>query len=218
MTKKLSKILRFLILVPHRDTVKILRDYCRALFSAGFPGAFSFPVAVPLALLSRPCTGEELKGIARALRHASLAGERRGKIQGGAAGLVPFPDIPGGGLLAGFSFFGPVLDLPVPELDLPGLIYSFPAMVLNTALVKEPPLIRGPAPSMGAFSFRAAAAANMVIRPLDGQEPPDGDPYSLEWKIGRLRWLPAEKTFDGPRSGSDNTPGGGPHGELLPDQ
>lgn len=193
-----SEILRFLILVPHRDTVKILGDYRRLLFGAGFPGAFSFPTAAPLALVSRPCTGEELKGIARTLRQASLARGRGGKIQGGAPELIPFPNIPGGRVLSGFSFFGPALDLPVPELSLPGLIYPFPALVLNTALVEGAPLIREPAPPMGAFSFRAAAAANMVIRPLDGAGTAGGDPYSMEWKIGRLSWLPAKKIVRAP--------------------
>ncbi|MFP3090995.1 hypothetical protein LQZ21_11790 [Treponema sp. TIM-1] len=195
MSQTLPEILRFLVLVPHRETVKILRDYSRGLFAAGFPGAFSFPTAVPLALVSRPYTGEELQGIARMLRQASLAGGRGGKIPAGPPEPVPVPDIPGGRFLSGCSFFGPVLDLPVPELSLPGLIYPFPALVLTTALAArgDPPLIREPAPPLGAFSFRAAATANMVIRPLDGRGASNADPYSLEWKIGRLRWLPAEK-------------------------
>lgn len=193
MTQTSPEILRFLILVPHRDTVKILRDYRRLLFRAGFPGAFSFPTAAPLALLSRPCTGEELKGIARTLRQSSLAGGREGKIQGGPPELIPFPDVPGGGVLSGFSFFGPGLNLPVPELSLPGLVYPFPALVLTTSLVGKGghPLIRESVPPIRPFSFGAAAAANMVIRPLDGQGDSGGDAYSMEWKIGRLSWLPA---------------------------
>jgi hypothetical protein len=201
VSQTLPEILRFLILVPHRDTVKLLREYRRRLFGAVFPGAFSFPIVVPLALLSRPCTGEELKGIARTLRQTTLTGEGRGKIAGGALRALPFPHEGGGRFLSDCSFFGPALDLPMPELLLPGLLYPFPAAVLVAALVEgEGAEFGEKAPPLGAFSFRTAAAANMVIRPL--VEQPDGrttndrgavraDPYSLEWKIGRLSWLPA---------------------------
>jgi hypothetical protein len=182
--------LRLLVLVPHRDTVKLLRDYSRRLFGAGFSGAFSFPAAAPLALLSRPGTGEELKGAARTLRRTVLAGGREGKIQAGAAAALPFPDIPGAGALSGVSFFGPALDLAAPDLSLPGLIYPFPALVLCAALVEGgDPRIREPAPLMEACSFRAAAVANMVFRPLDGRGFSGG-----EWKIGRLSWLPRADT------------------------
>jgi hypothetical protein len=204
-----ADILRFLVLVPHRDTVKILREYSRLLFKAGFFGAFSFPSVVPLALLSRPCTGEELTELARTLRQAVCAGGREGKFRAGEPGTVPFPDIPGETFLSGCSFFGPVLDLPAPDWSLPGLI-PFPVLVLTTALVggtgpaEEGRAVREPAPPINGFFFRAAAAANMALRPLDNQDSSGLDPYSLEWKIGRLRWLPAMKRKTG------ESPGGTP--------
>jgi hypothetical protein len=198
MSQSQPEILRFLILVPHRDTVKILGEYCRLLFKAGFLGAFSFPAAVPLALLSRPCTDGELKEIAHRLRQSTLVGGREGKIQAGPPDLVPFPHIPGGRVFSGFSFFGPGLDLPVPELSLPGLIYPFPALVLTAALAAgDCSLLREYAPPLKAFFFRAAAVANIVIRPLDdGRGASGGDIYSLEWKIGRLSWLPRKKSLE----------------------
>jgi hypothetical protein len=189
--KSLSEILRFLVLVPHRDTVKLLRGYSRLLFRAGVIGAFSFPAVAPLALVSRPCTGEELMEVARALRQASLAGERGGKFTGGAPTAVPFPDIAEG--LSGLSVFGPVLDPTLsdpalPDMALPGLVYPFPALILCTALVAGG---NYPLPP-GAFSFRAAAVANMVLRPLDIS---GKDVYSFEWRIGRLRWLPGIRSI-----------------------
>jgi hypothetical protein len=55
-----------------------------------------------------------------------------------------------------------------------------------------------PFPPAPALSFRAAAVANMILRPLPGE---DGDenaeiPFggsSFEWKIGERVWLPAYK-------------------------
>jgi hypothetical protein len=183
--KPLSEMLRFLVLVPHRDTVRLLRGYSRLLFGAGFPGAFSFPAAAPLALLSRPCTGEELKGVARTLRQTVLAGGRGGKFTGSVPAAVPFPG--SAGALSGLSFFGPALDLALPDLALPALVYPFPRLVLCAALTEG-----GDCPlSPGAISFRAAAVANMVLRPLDGR---DSGVYSLEWRIGRLRWLPGQSS------------------------
>jgi hypothetical protein len=41
----------------------------------------------------------------------------------------------------------------------------------------------------GSVSFRAAAAANMCFRPLDGE-------FSFEWKLGRLFWLPRKDTAE----------------------
>jgi hypothetical protein len=147
-------------------------DYRQALFRAGFWGAYSFPIAAPIAQVSRPLEREVLKRIAMSVRQGT-----DGKIRTGAGGLVS-----GGGL----TLFGPVLDLPLPALPSDAVLYRFPSLVLCAALVKGPvPLITQEPPSL---CFRAAMLANLLLRPL----PAPCGTYSFEWKIGVPVWLPKE--------------------------
>jgi hypothetical protein len=176
-------ILRFAALLPHRDCGRLVSAYNRALFVRGFPGAYAFPAAAPLALCSRPLSPEELKALAAALREAAREGGGRILSRGLLRGDCP-----------GFSFLGLELSLRLP----PGFpwpeaaVYPFPVPALCAAVLKpgEP---AGESAGAAAFtgglpplSFRAAAVANLVLRPL-----PSGEPgYSFAWETGRLRWLP----------------------------
>jgi hypothetical protein len=182
--------LHFAILVPHPDSAASLRGQSRFLFAAGLNGAWSFPLAAPLALLKRPLGEGELRDLAAALREATLP--RGGKIGLGKHLLVPCP---------GFhSFFGPALDLEPPPLPSPAVVHAFPALVLCVALaaLAEEPLvgrIRDLPPANPGF-FRAAMAANLSIRPLEGAFPASSVPaaannYSFEWRLGKPRWLPS---------------------------
>ncbi|MDR3160379.1 MAG: hypothetical protein LBU28_02055 [Spirochaetaceae bacterium] len=184
--------LRFVILLPHRDTGKILRDYRRRLFASGFPGAFSFPAAAPLALVSRPFTAEELRDLARGLRRSGTEAGRDGTFTAGPPGALPFPRE--ASAFAGLSLFGPTLDPPPPDAAaFPACRSPFPALILCASLVPggEGDLLRekAPPPRPGALSFRAAAVANLVIRPLEAPGPEPA--YSFEWKTGRPYWLPS---------------------------
>ena len=170
---------RFVVLIPHRDAAAPLRALNRALFAAGFTGAFAFPAVAPAALVSRPFTGQDLRSLARTLRELSLRDGRDGTIRSGAMGSVSCP------AASGLTFYGPLLDLPVPE-PFPGEApLRFPSLVLCAALIRpgEKPGIN---PGAASFSFRAAAVANMILRPLASGSYP-----SFEWKIGSPRWLPS---------------------------
>jgi hypothetical protein len=185
----------FVLLIPHRDMAGPLRALSRFLFSAGIPGAWSFPPAAPLAQVLRPLSPGELQSLASELRFAALrnAALSHGKISLGKPALVPCPLF--------HSFFGPVLDLPPPPLPYPGLLYPFPSLVLCTALVApgdEAALetIRDIPPVNPAF-FRAAMVANLTIKPL--LDPSERCAYPLEnysfiWRIGKPRWLPSPRT------------------------
>jgi hypothetical protein len=173
---------RFLVLIPHRDAGRVLREYRRRLFAAGFWGAWSFPGLVPLAPLSRPLPEGELKTLARRFREASLEGGRGGWFRFGRAEALPLPGQAPGGL----SLYGPLLDLSLPA--------AFPRLVLAAALVKGDPAAlpaalpaAPPMPEPPPLAFRAAAVANMVLRPLPGG---DRD-FSFEWRLGKPVWLPA---------------------------
>ncbi|GHV94332.1 hypothetical protein AGMMS50293_06520 [Spirochaetia bacterium] len=197
--------LTLLVLVPHRDARLLLRRWSGTLFSAGCPGAWSFPWAAPLALLSRPLSVGELKHCAHILREESLTAGKNGKIKTGPAAFAAFPQ----GSLPGedAAIFGPVLNLEIPDSSFTAnaaakIIHRFSLPTLGAALVRysgdasaaaaRNAAVGGadfpPAPQL---SFRAAALANMSYRPLfsiEGAMPDSA--YSFEWRISELHWLP----------------------------
>ena len=183
-------VLHFAVLIPHRDSLKPLRILSRRLFAAGFPGAFSFPQAAPLALLSRPLSRRELGDLAAALRESSA--DRGGVITAGPtapASLPPAVQFRNEGPdPREFSLWGPRLDLAVPAA-IPGAIYSFPFPVLCAALVRggmDADSMDAAVEGLFPLRFKAAAAANMSFMALESGEPG----YSFTWKIGEPRWLP----------------------------
>jgi len=66
--ERVKEVSRFVILIPHRDALKPFDAYRSRLFSAGFNGAYSFPLAAPLAAVSRPFSRQELKELAANIR------------------------------------------------------------------------------------------------------------------------------------------------------
>jgi len=187
--KQQKKADRFIILIPHRDVLVPLDDYKAKLFAAGFPGAWSFPAAAPLALVSHPFSRDELKELAGNIRNLTRAAD--GKIQSSRTALVPCPGSFGPAM---GSFFGLRLNFGAGEEQLKSLVPRSAAgkvlqilspPVLCAALVEGSEENNVTAP---ALSFRAAALANLVIRPLNyGKE----EPYlSYKWKISPPVWLP----------------------------
>jgi hypothetical protein len=178
------------VLVPHRDCLPLLEGYRRALFAAGLQGAWSFPSVAPLALLRAPVPAKTLKALAAELRR--LLGGR--KILSGPAGECTVPENTGAG--PGLRLFGPLLDLPgLPPAEEMLLLWEKPVLV--SAVLAPPegvPDQRIPPPVL---SFRAAALANLVLKPA----PCGGGGYSFAWERGPLFWLP--KTA--------------PHGHSAPD-
>jgi hypothetical protein len=193
--------LRFVVLLPHRDTQGFLRDYRRRLFAAGVDGAYSFPPAAPLALVSRPCRPGELRALAFSLRGLTLAEGGGGRIRAAGGAAVECPGDPGGPD-QGFALWGLSLrtGLPLnagPLLPPDALVFPFPAPVLCAALLGR----AGPGnpgrdiaeavPLPPAFFFRAASVANLIWSPLTGETGTrPGRDYSRTWKTGKPCWLP----------------------------
>jgi hypothetical protein len=175
------KLLRFTVLIPHRDNNRILGDYRRSLFGAGLAGAYSFPAVTPLAVVSRLLSIGELKECALALRKLSLP--KDGKISAVSTEIMPCPGGPA-------DFFGLLLDLPLRgfKFENPKVLYRFPKAVLCAALLERGGAAALPdsLPQAPQISFRAAMLANLQIRPL----PEGAGPYSLEWKLSSQVWLP----------------------------
>lgn len=193
-------IFRFVVLVPHRDSSRLVEACRSSLFAAGFYGAWSFPAAAPLARLTRPLTPPELKALAASIRQTALNNGQAGKITAGEPAEAECPCLADYAALdAGIAprFWGPALNLPIPggpELRPREAPVYFPMdrVILCAALIPDgPPSASGPystgaVPALPAVSFRAAAVANLTVRPL-----PCGAPgCSFRWRLGRLYWLP----------------------------
>jgi hypothetical protein len=195
-------LLRFAVLVPHRDIRPALRAYRRRLFAAGIRGAYSFPPVVPLARLTRPLREPELKALAAALRALSLeAGPAFLTNAGGGPVTGSFHNANGSFSL---SFWGLPLNIPAPPLPSPAQAPSFspgllpfPQMALCAAvagpeLEAEREILRTlDAPPD--LRFHAAATANLAIK-FYGGTVEDGEKtlpgLSSRWIIGKPCWLP----------------------------
>jgi hypothetical protein len=104
--------------------------------------------------------------------------------------VLPFPEL--ADAYADLAFFGPTLDIRLPEPLLAGsaaLVHAFPHPVLASAIVRNAP---SGLPQPPEIPFRAAAVANMIYRPIPGGAVP-----SFEWQIGELHWLPAVRNKKG---------------------
>jgi len=194
----------FLVLVPHNEIRDILRKNREKIFKEAFrEAAYDFPFAAPVASLSQPLSGGELKHIARLLR----------EITGGAkfnavdCSYAVFPSSPDN-----MKLFGPKLDLILPPCALGTAAEKiksiFSPVVIGACLTPEifEPPVRGSysrLTSSPEISFRAAAVANMYWQPcrLKGEK-------CFKWKIDRLFWLPkkpvlgklAAEQFDKPEA------------------
>jgi hypothetical protein len=185
----------FVILIPNRDTEKLLDEYHAALFAKGFCGAYSFPSAAPLAEISSPFIRDELKELAGNIRKLTAAhdGKISGAETGANAGFVEYSF--GKYSFADYLFFGLLLNLPAAEELFPKtakekIIRFFSPPVLCAALVHPG---ENPLPKEGpSLSFRAAALANLTIRSLSGIAG-EALAFSFEWEIGPSVWLPVYK-------------------------
>ena len=186
--------IRLLVLVPHRDSRLPLRAWSASLFAAGLPGAWSFPWVAPLAVLHRPLPSEQLTSLAHAMRqHVNQSG---GKIIAGAPSCfaqVPAA-IPANEQNESLSVFGPELNLALPDSFFSpaadALNCSLSPLVLGSALHSPLSPVAHPPPTV---FFRAAALANMSLRPLHADEEQQNG-FSFEWEIGKLHWLPKAVT------------------------
>jgi len=176
----------FLALVPHRDCLPALEAYRRGLFAAGFDGAWSFPAVAPLALLGRPLDVGELKTASAEIR--LLLGDM----------AISSPEQ---GLRDGwgeFRLFGPMLDMPLPDLPGDAVLQRWERPVLAPAILASgddaEPLIKAVSGSTWTASFRAAALANLSLTPVPqettGEFASFEADYSFIWELGPLHWLP----------------------------
>jgi hypothetical protein len=177
-----AKSEQFLVLVPHRDTRLVLRNYSKTLLKAGFTGAYRFPWAAPLALLSRPLNPQDLKSISNAIRKSAIAG----KFNAEEAKTIPFPFGENDGFL-----YGPRLDLSLPpDFSINGISHFYTTTVIGACLLQDGKNTDA-LPCPPKLSFSAAAVANMVWQPVSiSSEDAKSEAFGYKWKIGKLCWLP----------------------------
>jgi len=206
---------RFLVLVPHPEIRQKIRAWSERLYSAGLWGAWSFPHAAPLALLSRALNPAELKRCASLLRTENPgSGNSTGNCT--IRSLAPARSALNGDV----DIFGLELDIHTERLEqslaVGKILRRLSPPVLGAALVPKTCDECPPSPTFTAQAhtgahrndvspmvehprlvFSAAALANMSFEPLPSSSPHAGRNYSFRWKIGRLYWLPSAKRHSG---------------------
>jgi hypothetical protein len=190
-----GRALRLAVLIPHRDCRRLLRLRSAGLFASGLWGAWSFPQAAPLALLSAPLGAGELRELAWNLRRRGPGKERGGMLRPGPPAILRLapPEAP-----FRLCLYGPALDFRAEAGDFgagAGKLRALLPPLLGCAVledsgagVPEDPKMEIPAVP----GFRAAAVANMRFRPMGAGG------LSFSWKIGELRWLPSPRETRGP--------------------
>ena len=202
--KRHKEVSRFIILVPHRDALKGAEDYKRRLFAAGFPGAYSFPLAASLASVSKPFSHDELKALAKTIR--ALTSKTDGKISGGGTVLRNIATEQTAEYLTAKYFLGVPLDIFMeenlfPESAKEKIISVVSPPLLCTAVLdckeyeeKKAGRASDAWQQAPEISFRSAFVANLAVRPL-----PSGDArYSFEWRMGTEVWLAKHRAIDAP--------------------
>jgi hypothetical protein len=180
-----AKTKQFLVLVPHRDTRLVLKNYSKTLLKKGFSGAYCFPWAAPLALLSRPLNPQDLKNIAHAIRKSAI----KGKFNAEEAKTIPFPLGEKDGFL-----YGPSLDLSLPpDFSINGISHFYTKIVIGACLLQDDKNT-GALPCPPKLAFSAAAVANMVWQPVSiSAEDTEQTALGYKWKTGKLFWLPKKQ-------------------------
>jgi hypothetical protein len=208
VTKEKTCSAFFLALVPHRDVLCKINPIKESLFNSGAFYAYSFPVAVPLAILKTPLKSEALKALAKDARDMASLESQRGffSTEGGATAHLSH---------AGLSIFGLCLSKPSREDFL--LLFEKHGINENVktcispfvlALSLESPvkpsiessiespiessIFQSALPLLKKISFRAAALANMrfSLRPCKSGSSAS---FFTEWEISALHWLPSIK-------------------------
>jgi hypothetical protein len=180
-----EKTKQFLVLVPHRDTRLVLKNYSKALLKAGFTGAYYFPWVAPIAPLSSPLNPQDLKNIAHVFRKSAI----NGKFNTEEGKTIPFPLGKKDELL-----YGPRLDLSLPhDFSIDEISHFYTTIVIGACFLQDVKNTDAlPCPPKLAFS--AAAVANMACQPVSiTAQDTKSDAFGYKWKIGKLFWLPKKQ-------------------------
>ncbi|MFQ3547442.1 MAG: hypothetical protein SNJ56_03820 [Termitinemataceae bacterium] len=185
---------RWLVLLPHRDSLKQVQDCKSRAWVHGLPGFRSLPPLVYIASVPAPLPHSILKLLASDIRRQSSSAHSGGWIQSSEAVIRHIPGFPP---LAGLSLSVRLLQHNLSPEILPWL--TDPVVSGPSSFEITPFLVLGPLPSpaeaaqfqslaserLPLVKFRQAALANMAIVPLASSAPG----YSYLWEIGKPSWM-----------------------------
>ena len=180
-TKK--NTLNLLVLVPHRDIRVKLEKSAKILIKNGLSNIYSFPLAAPLAALSKPLSADELKAFAVCLRNIT----KNDKFTSEEMGAIELSTSNDDMLL-----HGPKLKFNLPQnvFDSLKITLPFSSSVIGvylTSKANKQQISDNPASALLCedIAFRAAAVANMCWQPIKKD-----NEICFKWKIDKLFWLP----------------------------
>lgn len=190
MYSKNTAIHRWLVLIPHRDSLKPIHELQRRLWQSGMYGARLLPPLVYIDRVDQPVSGVHCQIIAQQFRQESLlaheAGEK-GYIDGMSLDLY---NLPGTSTVLGLA-----LSLHKPSFTLqdePDVLIPKPGQAAETFLVIALEadegvleLARKLYQETGPFRFRQGAVANLAFYLHEN----GNSSISCRWELGKPHWM-----------------------------
>lgn len=194
-----DNIHRWLVLVPHRDSLGPIQELKRRLWQSGIGGVKLLPSLALIGPVEEPAQPGNLKGLAQLIRKKSIEQNKEAYIDGGTLGLYSLP----GGLVAlGFPLLPQISDnLYLDPTQNPGEFaasahtygkfapYQGPSPLFILALHgdnKTLDLAQKLQQELPPFRFRQGAVANFAFTYSGG----DGTAaIRIRWEVGKPYWM-----------------------------
>lgn len=187
MYSKNTAIHRWLVLIPHRDSLKPIHELQRRLWQSGVTGGRLLPPLVYVDTVDKPIRSDQCKVLAQELRQRSQERKEDGYIDGMSLGLY---NLPGSITALGLS-----LSLHKPNLilqDKPDVITAKPEQAAEPFLVIALEagegvleLARKLYQETGPFRFRQGAVANLAFSLQEN----GNSSISCRWELGKPYWM-----------------------------
>ncbi|MCA1950642.1 MAG: hypothetical protein LDL24_08720 [Treponema sp.] len=182
-----DNIHRWLVLVPHRDSLGPIQELKRRLWHAGMGGVKLLPSLAFIAPVEEPAQPDHLKALARLIREKSK--EQAAYIDGGTLDLFSLP----GGLVAlAFPLIPQISDtLFAASAHTYGKLapYQGPSPLFILALhadSKTLGLAQKLQRDLPPFRFRQGAVANCAFTYTGGE---DAAAIRIRWELGKPYWM-----------------------------
>jgi len=171
---------RWVVLSPHRDSLKPIIELQHQLWQAGIWGARLLPPVVFIASTEKPASADTLKQLGQLVRQKSQEGVSGGYIDGLSLGLCNLP--------GNFSALSLSLSLGLGDAMLTTGSHLVPSPRLILALEADKRALElaynlyGKLPP---FRFRQGALANLAFSLTEDIH----SSISLRWELGKLYWM-----------------------------